>query len=441
MKILSIDIGTSSLKMAILNEQVKIIEMVTIDYQYKISNNDWVELDPDQILNAIAEGSKRLLKYLDEVEIIGYETFSPSLVFMDQNGNPLYPIITHLDRRSKKQTKIILDTMGKETFQKITGVQPFTGGVSITTVMWVMENMPEIFSDTYKLGHLSTFIYHKLTGCWATDPTDASMMGLYETLKWTDWSKVILSTFRIPESKLPDIYNAGTIIGTLTKESASTMGLKEGIPVVLGSNDAAIAHIGCGNSKEGDILNVSGSSEIISIISEKAVINDSYYIRNAVFPGMWQIFAITIGGFAIDWFRSEFYKDMDVNEFYKAEFPDVIENYVDNTTAVFLPYLAGDRQSLTPKKGSFEGLTLDTTRKDMLAAIAIGIHEPIIKTLKLSSNFISLNKTIKLTGGLTTEHYINLKRKLLPGYAFEVKNNCPIIGNGILALQALKKGK
>jgi len=437
MKILSIDIGTSSLKMAVLSENNQIIDMTTMEYQYRVFNYDWVELQADQILDALREGCLRLSEHLGEVEIIAYETFSPSLVFMDRNGDPLHPVITHLDRRSKKQTEIILNTMGKEAFQGITGVQPFTGGVSITTVMWMMENLPEVFRDTYKFGHLSTFIYHKLTGCWASDPTDASMMGLYETLKWSTWSKDILNTFNIPESKLPPIHNAGTVLGTLKKDPALLMGLREGIPVVLGSNDAATAHLGCGNFKEGDILNVSGSSEIISIITDKPVINDNYYIRNAIFPGKWQIFAITIGGFAIDWFRKEFYKDMNADDFFCLELPDVIDNYVDKTSAVFSPYLAGDRQSLIPRKGAFNGLTLDTTRKDLLAAIAVGIHEHLIKVLELSGSFVTLNKRIKLTGGLSSGPYINLKRKLMKDFDFEVIQNAPLLGNGLLALEAV----
>lgn len=439
MYILSIDFGTSSLKMAVLDENTNILETATVEYQYRVFNQDWVEMDPDEVFGAMVEGTKKLSPYLDKVGVIGYDTFSPSMVFMDQNGEALYPIIAHLDRRSKKQTALILDVMGKDAFQSITGVQPFTGGISITTVLWMMENMPEVFSRTYKFGHLNTYIYHKLTGVWAADPTNASMMGLYETTKWGGWSGEILSTFKIPRDKLPDLSNVGTILGTLTKKAADLMGLKEGIPVTLGTNDATIAQIGCGNTQEGDILDISGSSEIVSIISDKAVVSDYYYLRNAATPGKWQIFAITIGGFAIDWFRKEFYRDMDAKEFFDTELPDVIRNYVGKTTAEFLPYLAGDRHSLTPKKGAFEGLTLDTTRKDMLAAIILGIHEPILKTVELSGAFMQHNKTIKLTGGMITDQFIDLKRKLFKGFDFTVKDNCPVIGNGILALQALGK--
>ena len=441
MYVLSVDFGTSSMKMAILDKDTNIVDTTKIEYQYHVFNQDWVELDINQVFNAMVMGIKNLSKYINDIDVIAYDTFSPSMVFMDKDGEALYPIITHLDRRSKKQTTEILNKMGKETFQRITGTQPFTGGASITTVLWMKENMPDLFNKTYKFGHLNTYIYHKLTGCFATDPTNAAMMGLYETTKWGTWSKDIYKTFGISESKLPDIFNAGTVIGVLNKKMAQITGLKEGIPVVLGSNDVATAQIGAGNTKEGDILNISGSSEMISIISDKPIVNDCYYLRNAITPGKWQIYATTLGGFAIDWFRKEFYKDLDINYFFNVEFPKVLQKNIDQTTVKFSPYLVGDRQSLTPKKASFSGITLNTKREDFLAAILLGMHEPILKTIELTNEFMQHNKTIKLTGAMNNSTFINLKKKLFNGFDFVIKDDCPIIGNAILALQALENYK
>lgn len=440
MYILSADFGTSSIKMAILDKNANIVETTKVEYQYHVFNQDWVELDINQVFNAMVMGIKNLSKYQNDIDVIAYDTFSPSMVFMNKDGEALYPIITHLDRRSKKQTTKILNEMGKETFQSITGIQPFTGGASITTVLWMMENMPDLFKKTYKFGHLNTYIYHKLTGCWATDPTNAAMMGMYETTKWGTWSKEIYKTFSIPENKLPDIFNAGTIIGVLNKKMAELTGLHEGIPVVLGSNDVATAQIGAGNINEGDILNISGSSEMISIISDKPIVSDSYYLRNAITPGKWQIYATTLGGFAIEWFRKEFYRDQDINYFFNVEFPNVIQNNTGKTTVKFLPYLVGDRQSLTPKKASFSGITLDAKREDFLAAILLGIHEPILKTIELTNKFMQHNKTIKLTGAMNNSSFINVKKELFKDFDFDfvIKEDCSIIGNAILALQALE---
>ena len=438
MYILSVDFGTSSVKISILDKSNSIIDSSKVEYQYKVSAGDKVELDPEVVFEGFIRGVGYLQKYLNDIEIIAYDTFSPSMVFMDERGNAIYPIITHLDRRSKKQSKDIIKVMGKGNFQKITGVLPFTGGVSITNILWMMENIPEVMKNTFKMGHLNTYIYKRMTGVWATDPTNASMMGLYETISWGGWSEEICSIFNIPKSKLPDIHTAGTVLGSLCAEVARLTGLRSGIPVVLGSNDAATAQIGAGNTQAGDILNISGSSEMISIISDKPVINDKYYLRNTITLGKWQVYATTVGGFAIDWFRQEFYREMDKSVFFNEYLPEVVSNQLNRSTAKFLPYLAGDRQSLIRKRGVFSGLTLDTSREDLLVAILYGTHEPIVKAIDVSRKFIDLNKTIKVTGGLIASAYMELKKKRLNGFDLEIVNDATIHGNGKLALEALK---
>lgn len=439
MNILSVDFGTSSVKLSVVDEQLNILDSAKVSYQIRVTNGDWIELDGDVVFDAMLEGIRKLSAYAGSIGVIGFDTFSPSMTFMDEDGNALHPVLTHLDRRSKAQTQEILQVMGKDAFQKITGIQPFTGGASVTSVLWMKENRPDVFSRAYRLGHLNTYIYKRLTGVFATDPTNASMTGMYNTVTGNGWSKEICSTFGIPMEKLPEIVETGTILGGLKKEVADACGLKEGTPVAFGGNDAATAQIGAGNRRSGEILNISGSSEMVSILSDTPKVNDKYYLRCSATPGLWQIFAITASGFAIDWFREEFYKDMDARTFFDKEMPDVIAHNLNTTEVGFLPYLAGDRQSLEPKRGAFTGLTLQATRKDFLAAIFLGIHEPILQTIRLAEEFLTLDKTIKLTGGMVDDAFLSIKHKLFPDYRFQVKLDCPVLGNAVLAMEGLKK--
>lgn len=439
MNILSVDFGTSSVKLSVVDEQLNILDSAKVSYQIRVTNGDWIELDGDVVFDAMLEGIRKLSAYAGSIGVIGFDTFSPSMTFMDEDGNALHPVLTHLDRRSKAQTQEILQVMGKDAFQKITGIQPFTGGASVTSVLWMKENLPDVFDRAYRLGHLNTYIYKRLTGVFATDPTNASMTGMYNTVTGNGWSKEICSTFGIPMEKLPEIVQTGTILGGLKKEVADACGLNEGTPVAFGGNDAATAQIGAGNRRSGEILNISGSSEMVSILSDTPKVNDKYYLRCSATPGLWQIFAITASGFAIDWFREEFYKDMDARTFFDKEMPDVIAHNLNTTEVGFLPYLAGDRQSLEPKRGAFTGLTLQATRKDFLAAIFLGIHEPILQTIRLAEEFLTLDKTIKLTGGMVDDAFLSIKHKLFPDYRFQVKLDCPVLGNAVLAMEGLKK--
>lgn len=432
--ILSMDFGTTSLKTALLNDDLSIVKSSKVEYRYTVRNGDWVELDAALLISAIREGVRALGGEAGQIELICFDTFSPSMVFMDETGAALHPVVTHLDRRSKEQSERILREMGAKKFQSIAGLFPFTGGASITTAMWFMQNEPGIFKNTYKLGHLNTFIYKYLTGIWSGDPVNASQSGMYETVSGNGWSKEICGAFGIPTDKLPEIRQAGVKGGFLTKNAAEATGLKEGVPVALGTNDAAAAQIGAGNEHAGDVLIITGSSEMISILTDKPIVDDKYYLRNAATPGLWQIYATTAGGIAIDWAWGALYKDLGEKAFYKGELHRCILEAAD-TPVKFEPYLAGDRQSLAPKTASFTGITLAAGREDFLKAILVGMQQPIKDTIELAGKFLKLNPIVDITGGMAREDYIGLKKKLMPGYEFKVIDDCPIIGNARLALK------
>ncbi len=439
MYILAMDFGTSSLKAAITNESGETVaETPSLPYKCRIFNGDWMEIDPAHVRGAFIEATKVLADYMPKVDAVAFDTFSPSPVFLDQSGEPLHNIVTHLDRRSKPQTLEILNVMGKQRFQEITGIQPFTGGASITTFMWFRKNMPEVFENAYKIGHLPTYIYHLLTGLFCSDPVNASMSGMYDTAHQSGWSKEITAAFGIPMDKLPDIYRAGEVVGALSEKAAALSGMRAGIPVGMGTNDCAAAQVGAGNENSGDVLIISGSSEMISILTDRSMVSDKYYFRNAALPGTWQIFAITASGFVIEWFRENFCRELTKEEFFTREFPAAIEGDILNNPVKFLPYMAGDRQSLETKRGAFTGLTLETTRRDMLSSILVGIHDPIVDTLKICGESMELNKKhVKLTGGMITPQFIDLKKKLMPGYEFEPVEDCTLKGVTRLVLKNL----
>jgi sugar (pentulose or hexulose) kinase len=473
MKILSIDIGTSSVKAALLESPVgatdnayKILCTAKGDYKIRTTNVDWVELDADEVMDAII-GAVSSLPGVAEAELVCFDNFSPSMMLMDDNGDALHPILTHLDRRSKQQTREILAAFGKERFQAITGIQPFTGGASITSVMWLMANRREAWRATARVGHINTYVYKQLTGVWAIDPVNASQTGMYETITEGGWSKEICSAFNIPSEKLPEVMPTAKIAGTLSRKYAGLFGIRQGTPVALGTNDAASAQIGAGNRSSGDIMNISGSSDRVSILTDNPVVNDKYYTRAVCLPGLWQYYVTTAGGFAVDWFREQFCRELSVKEFFDGEFVEAARlcgvgnaagsggnaagsgaNYaeygaiyagssaVTGSTVSCTPYLAGDRQSLEPKQASFHGLTLDATRRQMLAALLLAMHEPMRDVLEICEKFMKFNGAIKLTGGMLSPAFLDLKRRLFPDYKLELYDDCPLFGNARLAVEA-----
>ena len=270
---------------------------------------------------------------------------------------------------------------------------------------------------------------HKyLTGLWVIDTVNASMSGLYNTITKNSWSEDILSFADISKDLFPEVKEPGEHLGFLNNHELISMGIKKGIPVCTGTNDIASAQIGAKNNSAGDILQVSGSSDMISILTDNPVINKSYYLRCSANKNLWQIFAITSSGFALEWIRKELFRDIDIETFYSEEIKKALDT--GSNDVIFHPYISGDRQSLEIKKGIFEGIELNTCRENILAAMIEGFHLPITATLKTAENFIKLSREIKTTGGLTkNQNIIAYKQKIFKDYKLYVFNECPLIGN------------
>jgi sugar (pentulose or hexulose) kinase len=64
---------------------------------------------------------------------------------MDANGNPLHPMILHLDRRSYRQAQWALNRVGEKTFLNISGNLPIPGGISVTSLLWIRDHIPDIY--------------------------------------------------------------------------------------------------------------------------------------------------------------------------------------------------------------------------------------------------------------------------------------------------------
>lgn len=435
MRILASDFGTSSVKAGIYDEDLREIKTSKVNYTYDVNGLD-AQIDLNVVFNAFIKVLKDIGEDIKTVDVIAIDNFSPSVSALDKNGDPLYPCIIHLDRRSYAQSRKALKLLPKEEFLRINGNLPFAGGISSTSILWLYDNEPDVVKNAYKIGHLNTFILKKLTGKFLIDPSNASFTGLYETFTAKGWSEDITDALSIDRNLLPDIQPSLSLAGKITKEAALITGLKEGTPVIMGSNDSAAAAFGAGAVVPGDIMNISGSSEIMTITTKNPVPHPRLYLRTSVEADKWLYLSITVGGFALEWFRKNFCREMSADEFYKSYMAYAAENGSTKTVR-FLPHLSGDRHSLVKKRGGFSGLTADSTREDMLKALIIGTFDPMIESLSIIGKSTRLNKKIYLTGGVVSDSYMKFKEDFFKGYTFADRANCSSLGMVKAAVRVL----
>ena len=434
--ILALDIGTSSLKVGLFNRSLQMVTTGRAEYSYR-SFGMCFQIEPEKVWKAFLKVMEELRDYLNKVELVVPCVFSPALMALDEDGNALYPAIIHWDRRSVKQAKEALAKVGKEKFLHIAGNIPYPGGISVTSILWLKQKKKKVFEKAFKFGHMNTFFVKRLTNKWSIDPTNASLTGLYNTIAYSDWSEEMARQLEIPVEKLPPVVPSTEIVGKVTREVARSTGIRFGTPVMMGSNDTSSAAVGAGVLKSGQILNISGSSEILTICMDRPIPHEKYYLRTHPLPHKWLMFDITTGGFALEWFRSQFCREMSQEEFYNSYLKKLLEKKISSSVN-FNPYLAGDRTSLRQKKASFSGLTLTTTRDDCMFALMEGTVGRMKKTLEKMAKLIDLDKTIYLTGGGASQALMGYKRRLFSGFNIVVKDNCSLAGCAFMAKMKLE---
>ncbi len=208
----------------------------------------------------------------------------------------------------------------------------------------------------------------------------------------------------------------------------------------MGSNDTSSAALGAGVLENGQILNITGSGELIAICLDRPIPDEKYYLRTHPLPNRWLMFNLTTSGFALEWFRSQFCKEMGEKEFYESYLEKVLREK-KRSSVKFHPHLAGDRTSLIQKKGSFTGLTLSTSRDDCLYALMEAISGRTEKTLQKMAKMIKLDKVIYLTGGGANEVLLSYKRRRFPGFDIAVKEDCALHGCAYMAKLKLENSK
>jgi xylulokinase len=402
MKILGLDIGSSSLKAGLVRAGKLQSEITRAAYSTHFDGAK-VEVNPQDVLKAIRQAIHDLGRLAGHADAINFSVMSPAWIAMDARGKPLTPFVTHQDRRSTDIALKLLKKVGRDKFLKVAGNLPFPGSISITTAAWYAENFPGLMRKADLVGHLNTFLHRQLTGQRVIDLSNASFTGLYETTKLGGWSRELCAAAGLSTSKLPRIFESNVIAGHITREAARAFGLTEGTPVMAGIIDTSSAVFVTG-PKAGRLLNVSGSTDVLSLCTPKPHPHGNLLTR-ALGIGKWWLSVGTIAaaGSSINWVQKQLFADLKSEEFYKLMAKlcrHSKEHPADERSVQFAPYLAGQRASMEQKKGAFTNLTLATTREDMLMAVIDALASASAERLHhLASHGVNISHAVVTSGG------------------------------------------
>ena len=445
--VLGVDIGTTGMKVGVFRESNGALELTDQFSQgYTINtycNGQFSDVEPQKWQEAFLAGCAKLGDKIADVDAIGISGTTPGMTTMAADGTPIYPAILMLDQRSRAQAAEIINRIGLERILGDTANMPAAGGCSLASILWLRDNQPDVFRNAACFGHSNTFFAKWLTGNFAIDPSSASLTALYNTVKNDrTWNREIAGEFGLRMEQLPEVMLGYESPGRVRADLAVQLGFRKKPVVVIGGNDAVLAAYSIGIKEPGDYVDVTGTCEISMVCLEKCYPSTRYNVRAHVVPNRWvTLYVMNAEGKAFEWFHGVFCRDMTPQQYYQEFMPKAVDDWVGRESSVtYTPYLMGSRYSLQPLKAEFLGLTTETSREELMAAMVKGLAEYQREHLKEISLVQPIKPVVHITGGAVNPSIINAKKKWMMGnaeYVFEAQSSMK--GAAMLALKNLEE--
>ena len=447
MTVMGVDVGTTGMKIGVYRlegGELALAGQCSRGYEINTYNNgQFSDIEPEKWQLAFRAGCEELGTLLAGVEAIGISGTTPGMTAMGADGTPLYPAILMLDQRSRSQAAEIIQTIGLRKILDQTSNMPVAGGCSLASILWLRDHQPEVFKNAACFGHSNTWLAKWLTGEFAIDPSSASLTALYNTVKNDlSWNEDIARAFGIRMDQLPRVMLGFDRLGRVRGALARELGLSKEPPVAIGGNDAVLAAYSIGIKDPGDFINVNGTCEISMVCLDKCYPSTRYNIRAHVIAGRWvTLYVMNAEGKAFEWFRGVFCGEMDYEHFYQDFMPKAVDCWLERESmVVYTPFLMGSRYSQEPLKAEFLGMTPETTREELMAAMVRGLAEYQREHLKEISLVQPIKPVVNVTGGAVNPSLINAKKKWMMGgaeYVFQEQSSMK--GAAMMALKLLQE--
>ena len=265
---IGIDLGTSAVKLLLMEESGKICNIVSKEYPLFFPHPGWSEQNPQDWFAQSMEGMKELTKDIDRKEVagIGFGGQMHGLVTLDENDQVIRPAILWNDGRTQEETEYLNNEIGKNKLSEYTANIAFAG-FTAPKILWMKKNEPDKFARIAKIMLPKDYLAYCLSGSFCTDVSDASGMLLLD-VKNRCWSKEMMEICGVKEEQLPKLYESWQVVGTLKKSIADELGFSENVKVVAGAGDNAAAAVGTGTVGDGQCNISLGTSGTIFISSK-----------------------------------------------------------------------------------------------------------------------------------------------------------------------------
>ncbi len=399
-QLLGIDIGTSACKVAVFDEDGKVLAQANRPYRVYYPQNGWAEQNPEEWWEAICDAVREALSEesvsAEQIKGIGVDGQSWSAIPVDENGSVLHNTPIWMDTRARHLCEKVKKEIGADEIFRVAG-NDFLPSYVTPKLLWFKEERPEVFQKTHKFLQSNSYIVMKLTGEMSQEYSQCYGIHFFHMEKLS-YDMALAEKMGLSPDMMPKLYGCDEIVGSVTEEAAKKTGLKAGTPVVAGGLDAACGALGAGVYRPGETQEQGGQAGGMSICTDKALSHKALILGTHVVPGLWLLQGGTVGGGgALKWFRQELGGGMSFDEL-TAE---AAEAPPGSDGVLFLPYMAGERSPIwnPDAKGVFYGLSFDKTRGHLIRSVLEGVAFSLEHNLRTAAETGIHVDTLNAMGG------------------------------------------
>ena len=395
---IGIDLGTSAVKLLLADEGGAILNSVTKEYPIRFPHPGWSEQSPGDWWDAVQSGVRELTAGFDPALVagIGCGGQMHGLVALDAAGEVIRPAILWNDGRTAQETDWLNREIGQETLSARTANIAFAG-FTAPKLLWMRRHEPENFARIARIMLPKDYINYRLTGVHACDYSDASGMLLLD-VRHRRWSEEMLEVCGVKAAQMPRLFESYEVVGTLLPETARALGLPETVKVVAGAGDNAAAAVGTGTVTDG-ACNISlGTSGTVFISSDSFGVDPHNALHSfAHANGRYHLMGCMLSAASCNkWLCDEILRTKDA-----AEQSGISDGALGGNRVFFLPYLMGERSPIndTDARGTLVGLSMDTSRSDVVQAVLEGVAFAIRDSFEVAKSLGLDIRRSKLCGG------------------------------------------
>lgn len=394
---IGIDLGTSAVKLLLMEGNGKIVRVTSREYPLYFPHPGWSQQNPEDWYKQSMDGLCELLDGIDKSRVAGISFGGQmhGLVVLDENDQVIRPAILWNDGRTFRENDYLNQVIGKEKLSEYTANISFTG-FTAPKILWIKNNEPENFARIKKIMLPKDYLAYRLTGVHCTDVSDASGMLLFD-VKNRCWSEEMCEICGVHKEQLAKVYESYETVGTLLPEIAQKLGLPETVKVAAGAGDNAAAAVGTGTVGNGQCNISLGTSGTIFISSDQFAVDKNNALHAfAHADGHYHLMGCMLSAASCNkWWMDEIIGTKDYGA-EQAAITKLGENHV-----YFLPYLMGERSPHNDPdaRGTFIGMTMDTSRADMTQAVLEGVAFALRDSFEIAKSLgIQIDRT-KICGG------------------------------------------